>query len=156
MTIQWQDNGAHIAIAVHSIHQAKKFYEHTLGLTLIKEEKVIDQQVHVAFLSAGSMMIELIEPLSKQSPVAAFLEKRGEGIHHLALGTKQIDHTMQVLTHKGVQFTKENSSIGANGAQIAFIRPSQTHGVLVEVCEKQEVLRVTEENFLYDNRETEA
>lgn len=137
MTIQWQDTGAHIAIAVHSIEQAKKFYEQTLGLNLIKEETVDDQQVHVAFFSSGSLMIELIEPLTKESPVALFLKKRGEGIHHLALGTSHIDQTMHTLTERGIQFTKDKSTKGANGAHIAFISPTQTHGVLLEVCEKQ-------------------
>ncbi|WYP28012.1 methylmalonyl-CoA epimerase [Alkalihalobacillus sp. FSL W8-0930] len=137
MTIHWQDTGAHIAIAVHSIHQARTFYEHTLGLKFIKEETVVDQQVHVAFYSTGSLMIELIEPLTKESPVAAFLKKRGEGIHHLALGTKHIEQTMQTLTGRGIQFLNDTSTKGADGAHIAFISPSQTHGVLLEVCEKQ-------------------
>ncbi|MFK3937719.1 methylmalonyl-CoA epimerase [Alkalihalobacillus sp. NPDC078783] len=137
MTIQWQDNGAHIAIAVHSIQQARKFYEQTLGLNFIKEETVVDQQVNVAFFSSGSMMIELLEPLTKASPVAAFLEKRGEGIHHLALGTRHIEQTMHTLSGRGIQFTNETSTKGANGADIAFISPTQTHGVLLEVCEKQ-------------------
>ena len=137
MTIDWQQSGAHIAIAVHSIQEAKVFYQGKLGLTWMKEEVVLEQGVKIAFLHAGPIVIELIEPLSKEHSLSRFLDKHGEGIHHLALGVTNIKKTMSELVHNGVSFLSDRIEKGADESQIAFISPKQTHGVLLEVCQKK-------------------
>ncbi|TSB46679.1 VOC family protein [Alkalicoccobacillus porphyridii] len=136
MTIDWQKSGTHIGIAVHSIHNAKNFYMKKLGLTWIKEEVVLNQGVKIAFLKAGPIVIELIEPLRKDHTVSKFLHTNGEGIHHLALGVSNLKETMNNLVREGVSFVSNQVDVGADQAQIAFITPRQSHGVLLELCQK--------------------
>ena len=148
MSNQWQDTGTHIAIAVHSIQVAKIFYKENLGLTWVKEEIVQEQGVKVAFFKAGGIQVELLEPLNQNTTVAKFLRKHGEGIHHLALGTPDIQKVILNMTDKGVSFVSNVVSNGADDTKIAFIPPTESHGVLLEVCEKQTFKRETEENLL--------
>ncbi|AJD91384.1 hypothetical protein JMA_20670 [Jeotgalibacillus malaysiensis] len=125
----------HIGIAVKSIEEALPFYTDMLALTLLKQETVDSQGVKVAFLDAGNIKIELLEPIHDQSPIAKFIEKKGEGIHHVAFGVEHIDKRMEELRAKGLQFTTDTSKRGAGGAQVAFLHPKQAHGVLYELCD---------------------
>jgi methylmalonyl-CoA epimerase len=122
----------HIGIAVKSIDEAKKFWVDQLGLKIIHIEEVPEQKVRVAMLDAG---IELLEPTSPDSPVAKFIEKRGEGLHHLTLQTGNLADRLKALKAAGVNLIDEKPRIGAGGAGIAFLHPKSAHGVLVELCE---------------------
>jgi methylmalonyl-CoA/ethylmalonyl-CoA epimerase len=125
----------HIGIAVKSIDEAKKFWVDTLGLKLSHIEEVPDQKVRVAMLKAGEMTIELLEPTSPESPIHKFIEKRGEGIHHLTLGTDNLADQLKQLKSAGINLIDEQPRLGAGGAKIAFLHPKSAHGVLVEFCE---------------------
>ncbi|TYR82491.1 methylmalonyl-CoA epimerase [Priestia megaterium] len=126
----------HIGIAVHSIEYVRPFYEQTLNLPLLGIEYVEDQQVKVAFFQCGDVKLELLEPTSDSSPIQQFLNKRGEGLHHVAFGTQTIDQRITQLKRKGIRMIDETPRIGAGGAQIAFLHPSSSAGVLYELCEK--------------------
>ena len=128
----------HIGIAVKSIDEAKKFWVDTLGMKLSRIEEVLDQKARVAFLTAGGTTIELIEPTSPNSPVQRFIEKRGEGLHHLTLQTDNLAERLKKLKTDGVNLIDEKPRIGAGGAKIAFLHPKSAHGVLVELCEPHE------------------
>jgi methylmalonyl-CoA epimerase len=128
----------HIGIAVKSIDEAKKFWVDTLGMKLSRIEEVLDQKARVAFLTAGGTTIELIEPTSPDSPVQRFIEKRGEGLHHLTLQTDNLAERLKKLKTDGVNLIDEKPRIGAGGAKIAFLHPKSAHGVLVELCEPHE------------------
>ncbi|WP_404403668.1 methylmalonyl-CoA epimerase [Jeotgalibacillus malaysiensis] len=125
----------HIGVAVKSINETLPFYTEMLALTLLKQETVDSQGVKVAFLDAGNIKIELLEPLNAESPIAKFIEKKGEGIHHVAFGVENIDKRMDEFKTKGLVFTSETSKSGAGGAQVAFLHPKQAHGVLYELCD---------------------
>ncbi len=122
----------HIGIAVRSIAEAKKFWVDQLGLKVTHVEEVPEQKVRVALLDAG---IELLEPTSSDSPVAKFIEKRGEGIHHVTLQTGNLADRLKALKAAGVNLIDEKPRIGAGGTGIAFLHPKSAHGVLVELCE---------------------
>jgi methylmalonyl-CoA epimerase len=122
----------HIGIAVRSIEEAKKFWCDRLGLKITRIEEVPEQKVRAAILDAG---IELLEPTSPDSPVAKFIEKRGEGLHHLTLATGNLADRLKALKAAGVNLIDETPRIGAGGAGIAFLHPKSAHGVLVELCE---------------------
>ena len=125
----------HVGIAVKSIDEAKKFWVDTLGLTLSHIEEVPEQKVRVAMLKAGETTIELLEPTSPDSPIQRFIEKRGEGLHHLTLQTDNLVERLKVLKTGGVNLIDEKPRTGAGGARIAFLHPKSAHGVLVELCE---------------------
>ena len=125
----------HIGIAVKSIDEAKKFWVDTLGLKLSRIEEVPEQKVRVAILKAGDTTIELLEPTSPDSPIQRFIEKRGEGLHHLTLGTDNLADRLKSLKDANVTLIDEKPRLGAGGAQIAFLHPKSAHGVLVELCE---------------------
>jgi methylmalonyl-CoA/ethylmalonyl-CoA epimerase len=129
----------HIGIAVHSLEEALPFYTNVLKLRLLGVEEVASQQVKVAFLELGESKLELLEPLSKESPIAMFIQKRGEGIHHVALGVKSIADRIQEMEQNGIQMIDSSPRIGAAGASIAFMHPKSAHGVLYELCEKKGV-----------------
>lgn len=129
-------NVNHIGIAVNSIETALPFYTETLGLTFEAVEHVAEQRVRVAFIDAGNCKLELLEPTSPDSPVAKFIEKRGEGIHHVALSVESIEDRIQEMIEKGIPMIDKQSRIGAGGANIAFMHPKASNGVLVEFCEK--------------------
>lgn len=125
----------HIGVAVNSINQALSVWRDVLGLRLEKTETIADQKVRVAVLSAGETRIELLEPTDKTSPISGFLEKRGEGIHHIAFKTSGIEHALQELRAKGVVLIDEKPRKGAGEKKIAFLHPKSTRGVLLELCE---------------------
>ncbi|MGM9927395.1 MAG: methylmalonyl-CoA epimerase [Bacillus sp. (in: firmicutes)] len=128
----------HIGIAVTSIEQSLAYYRDVLGMTLEGTETVESQGVKVAFLDAGNTKIELLEPLSEESPVAKFISKRGEGIHHLALGVESIQQRIDEVKTKGIKMINDTPKTGAHGAQVAFMHPKTTGGVLFELCERGE------------------
>jgi methylmalonyl-CoA epimerase len=125
----------HIGIAVKSIEEAKKFWVDTLGLKLSHIEEVPEQKVRVAMLKAGDSTIELLEPTSADSPIQKFIDKRGEGIHHVTLATDDVAAQLQKLKSAGINLINEHPRTGAGGSQIAFLHPKSAHGVLVELCE---------------------
>ncbi len=127
----------HIAIAVQSIEEALKVYRDILGLELKGVEEVPEQGVRVAFLPVGEARLELLEPLSAESPVAKFLEKRGEGIHHICLEVEDIEKTLRDLAGKGVTLIDEQPRTGAHGRKMAFVHPRSLHGVLLELYQKE-------------------
>ena len=126
----------HIAIAVHSIEEALQAYEGALGLELADVGEVSEQAVRVAFLPMGESALELVEPLTSDSGVAKFLEKRGEGIHHICFEVDDIEAALQNLAAKGARLIDEQPRQGAHG-RVAFLHPKSTHGVLIELIEKQ-------------------
>jgi methylmalonyl-CoA epimerase len=125
----------HIGIAVKSIDEAKKFWVDKLGLKISHIEDVPEQKVRVAMLLAGEMTIELLEPTAPDSPVAKFIEKRGEGLHHVTFQTDKLADRLKALKAAGVNLIDEKPRVGASGAGIAFLHPKSAYGVLVELCE---------------------
>lgn len=126
----------HIGIAVKSLDETIPYYTETLGLTVLKIEEVASESVRVAFIDAGNVKLELLEPMSEQSAIHSFIEKKGEGIHHIAFGVEGIDERMIELREKGVRILNEQPKIGAGGAQVAFLHPKSSFGVLYELCDK--------------------
>jgi len=128
----------HIGIAVRSIAEARKFYEDGFGLTCERIEEVASQKVRTAFFSLGETHIELIEPMTSDSPIAVFLDKRGEGIHHIAYLSDDLEAQMQQVKEQGCRLINEIPVAGAGDKKIAFLHPKSTHGVLIELCEPEE------------------
>jgi len=126
----------HIGVAVNNLNEALAVYEKALGLKPEKVTVVDSQKVKVAFLQVGDSRIELLEPISKDSTLKAFLEKRGEGIHHIALEVVRIDDMLKKLKNQGVTLIDETPRAGAEGGRIAFIHPKSVKGVLLELCER--------------------
>ncbi|MGB9668612.1 MAG: methylmalonyl-CoA epimerase [Thermosulfidibacteraceae bacterium] len=124
----------HIGIAVRNIEKAKKLYK-LLGLEVSGEEVVEDQRVKIAFIQVGETRIELLEPTSDDSPVMKFIEKRGEGIHHIALEVEDLEGTLRLLAESGLELIDKEPRKGAHSTRIAFIHPKSTNGVLLELCE---------------------
>jgi len=127
----------HIGIAVKSLETTLPFYVDVLNLPLLGIEEVESEKLRVAFLQAGEAKIELLEPMSADSTVAKFIEKRGEGIHHVALGVDSIEERIKDLKEKGIQMIQDKPKIGAGGAHVAFMHPKSASGVLYELCEKK-------------------
>ena len=125
----------HIAIVVRSIEEALRTYEGALGLELADVEEVPEQAVKVAFLPVGDSEIELVEPLTTDSGVAAFLEKRGEGMHHICLAVNDIEAALRDLAAKRIRLIDQQPRQGAHG-RVAFLHPKSAHGVLIELIEK--------------------
>ena len=126
----------HIGIAVKNINESVNYYIHTLGLELIAIEEVESQKVRVAFLDAGNIKLELLEPIGDDGPISKFIEKRGEGVHHIAFGVKNIRERLAELLKKGVQLVQDEPKPGAGGAEVAFLHPKSSYGVLFELCQK--------------------
>jgi len=126
----------HIGIAVNKIDDALQIFQHTLGLKLEKTRTVEAQRVKIAFLQVGETKIELLEPTEKEAAVAKFLEKRGEGIHHIAFRVTGIEDMLQKLKDKGITLIDEKPREGAEGGKIAFLHPKSTKNVLIELCER--------------------
>lgn len=124
----------HIGIAVHSLADTIPYYETALGMKLLKTEEVASQKVRTAFFAAGETHVELLEPTAEDSPIAKFLAKNGEGIHHVAFGTDEIEAQLQQAADAGVRLIHEVPMLGAGGKQVAFLHPKSTHGVLTEFC----------------------
>ncbi len=130
------DKIEHIGIAVKNIDESLKYYEGILGLKCYKIEEVADQKVKTAFLQIGETKIELLEATSSESPVAKFIEKRGEGVHHIAFAVNNIEDTLSEVEEKGIRLIDKKSRKGAESLDIAFLHPKSTGGVLTEFCEK--------------------
>lgn len=126
---------AHIGIAVRQLDAVLPFYTEQLGLTLLGMEEVASEQVKVAFLEIGESRIELLEPLSPQSPIATFIEKRGEGIHHIALDVDDVEERLANLKENGVPLINDKPKDGAHHARIGFLHPKAANGVLYELCQ---------------------
>jgi methylmalonyl-CoA/ethylmalonyl-CoA epimerase len=127
---------SHIGIAVFSIEEALVFYRDTLGLEVAGIEAVEQEGVRVAFLPVGETRIELLEPLGDASPLRKFLEKHGEGVHHVALETSNLVETARHLEQKGIRILGEPRK-GGGGAFITFVHPKSAHGVLLELCQEK-------------------
>ena len=125
----------HIGIAVRSIEDQQAFYGGALGLEFENIEDVPSQKVRVAFFRAGDIRIELLEPTSDDSPVAKFIEKRGEGLHHVAYTVDDIQARIEEFKESGLRMIDETPRPGAHHMQIAFLHPKSSHGVLTELCE---------------------
>ena len=128
----------HIGIAVKSIEDALAFWESSLGIKCSGIEEVAEQRVKTAFLPVGETEIELLEATDPESPVAKFIEKRGEGLHHIALRVENIEETLKNLKEQGVRLIDETPRYGAGGAKIAFVHPKSSGGVLLEISQREE------------------
>ncbi len=126
----------HIGVAVKDLQKALAFWENSLGIPCVGVEEVAEQKVRTAFLPVGDTEIELLEPTSDESPVAKFLEKKGEGIHHIALRVENLEAALEDLKAQGVQLIDTTPRYGAGGARIAFVHPKATGGVLLELSER--------------------
>ena len=125
----------HIGIAVKSLETSIPFYRDQLGMIFEGTEEVADQKVKVAFLQIGESRIELLEPTAEDSPIAKFLEKKGEGIHHMAYEVADVAMALEELKEKGVRLIDETPRRGAHNSLIAFLHPKATGGVLTEICQ---------------------
>ncbi len=128
----------HIGIAVNSIQSAGSIYEKLLNTTVYKTEKVASENVLTAFLQCGPNKIELLEATSDDSPIAKFIAKKGEGIHHIAFQVNDIHAEMQRLKNEGFVLLSEKPKMGADNKLVCFVHPKGTNGVLVELCESVE------------------
>ncbi len=127
----------HIGIAVKNIENSLPFYRDILGMEYEGSEEVAEQKVRVAFLQIGESRIELLEPTSPDSPVAKFLEKNGEGIHHIAYEVADLEAALAALAAKEVRLIDQKPRKGAHGAGIAFVHPKASGGVLTELCQQR-------------------
>ena len=126
----------HLGIAVKSLDEAIPYYENILGMKCYSIEEVADQKVKTAFFKVGQTKLELLEPTSDESPIAKFIEKRGEGIHHLAFAVEDgVANALAEMEGKGVRLIDKAPRKGAEGLNIAFLHPKSTLGVLTELCE---------------------
>jgi len=137
-TIEAPKKIAHIGIAVKSIDDVLSFYTDSLGLKLENVDNVDAEGVKVAFLKIGESRIELLEPLNESSAIQQFLDKKGEGIHHIALEVDNIDARLNQLQTEGIKLINDESKPGAHNSQIAFIHPKAANGVLFELCQHPE------------------
>lgn len=125
----------HIAIAVKSINEVRDFYELALGLPLSQIEEMPERGIRVAFIRLGQSTIELIEPMHNQSEISSYLQKKGPGIHHLALNTKDINAIEGSLKQNGVRLTYYEAKKGAHGTKVNFIHPTSSGGPLIELVQ---------------------
>jgi len=126
----------HLGIAVRSLEQSKQFYE-KLGIRVLPEETVEQEKVRLAMVPLGESRIELLEPTSEDSPIAKFLAKRGEGLHHVCLRVSDLPGTVERLKKSGVRLVTDKIQVGAGGHLYVFVHPSSAGGVLLELCEEQ-------------------
>ncbi len=127
----------HLGIAVKSLEEAIPYYENVLGLKCYAIEEVADQKVKTAFFKIGQTKIELLEPTCPESTIAGFIEKRGEGIHHMAFAVADgVANALAEVEEKGIRLIDKAPRRGAEGLDIAFLHPKSTKGVLTELCEK--------------------
>jgi len=126
----------HVGVAVKDLEKALSFYRDFLGLEFKGFEEIEEQKVRVAFFPVGESKIELLETTDPEGPVGKFIEKKGEGVHHISFRVSDIEGKLRLLKEQGVALIDEKPRYGAGGAKIAFIHPRQTGGVLVELCER--------------------
>ena len=124
----------HLGIAVRSLEETIPLYEAAYGFTCEGIEEVAEQKVRTAFFNVGGVHIELLEPTSPDSPIAKFIERQGEGIHHLAFASSDVVEQLGQASAAGVRLINETPVRGAGGKNIAFLHPKSTHGVLTEIC----------------------
>ncbi len=127
----------HIGIAVNSLDEAIPYYERTLGMKCYAIEEVADQKVKTAFFMVGQTKIELLESTNPEGPIGKFLEKKGQGVHHIAFAVDSVNEALNELDAKGVQLIDKTSRKGAEGLNIGFLHPKSTMGVLTEICGKE-------------------
>ena len=132
----------HLGIATKGIDEALKFWENALGLENVHTETVEDQKVRVAMLPIGESRIELLEATSEDSPIAKFLEKRGGGIHHIAVEVEDIESALAKLKAEGMRLIDEKPRIGAEGCLVAFVHPASANGVLLELVQSENLDKV--------------
>lgn len=125
----------HIGIAVKDLDESIRFYENVLGLQCYNIEEVEDQKVRTAFFQVGDTKIELLESTSEEGPISKYIEKKGEGIHHIAYAVENIEQKLKEAEENGVRLIDKQPRKGAEGLDIAFLHPKSTHGVLTELCE---------------------
>jgi methylmalonyl-CoA epimerase len=128
----------HIGIAVTNMQESLSFWETSLGIEPHGIQDVPEQKLRTAFLPVDGTEIELLESTSADSSVAKFIEKHGEGLHHIAIRVDDIEAALAELKAKGIQLIDETPRNGAGGARIAFVHPKATHGVLLELCERKQ------------------
>ncbi len=126
----------HIGIAVKSLEQAIPYYENILGLKCYAIEEVKDQRVKTAFFKIGQTKLELLESTDPEGPVGKFIEKKGEGVHHIAFATDGVQQALNEVEEKGIRLIDKVPRKGAEGLNIGFLHPKSTFGVLTEFCEK--------------------
>jgi len=126
----------HIGIAVKSLGQAIPYYENILGLKCYSVEEVKDQKVKTAFFKIGQTKLELLESTDPEGPVGKFIEKKGEGVHHIAFATNGVQQALNEVEEKGIRLIDKNPRKGAEGLNIGFLHPKSTFGVLTEFCEQ--------------------
>ena len=124
----------HIGIAVKNLDESIKFYENVFGLKCYAVEEVKDQKVKTAIFQIGETKIELLESTEQDGPISKFIEKKGEGIHHIAFKTKDINSSLKELEEKNIRLIDEHPRKGAEGLNIAFLHPKAANGVLIELC----------------------
>ncbi len=127
----------HIGIAVKSLDEAIPFYENILGLKCYNIEEVKEQKVKTAFFKVGQTKIELLESTDPEGPIGKFLEKKGEGVHHIAYAVNKIEDQLKTAEEKGINLIDKTPRKGAEGLDIAFLHPKSTFGVLTEFCENK-------------------
>ncbi len=127
----------HIGIAVKNLKDAVAYYESVLGLKCYAVEEVADQKVRTAFFKIGDTKIELLESTDAEGPIGKFIEKKGEGLHHLAFAVESIEEALKETAEKGVRLIDQNPRAGAEGLEIGFLHPKSTFGVLTEFCENK-------------------
>ncbi len=127
----------HIGIAVRNLEEALGTFTDTLGMQSTGTEEIQEQKIIAATIPVGGVKIELLQPAQPDGPIANFIGKRGEGMHHIAFRVENIEESLEELKARGVKLIDEKARIGAGGAKIAFLHPKGTHGVLVELVERQ-------------------
>ena len=128
----------HIGIAVKSIEEARNLFEDIFNLKIIGEEIIEEQKVKVAFIPLGDSELELLESTLPDGPIARFIEKKGEGIQHIAFKVDNLESILSELKEKGIRLIDEKPRYGAGGAKIAFLHPKSTNGMLIELCERND------------------
>jgi methylmalonyl-CoA/ethylmalonyl-CoA epimerase len=131
----------HIGIAVNNLDTAINFYEKVMGLKCYSIEEVADQKVRTAFFMVGQTKIELLESTDPEGPIGKFIEKKGEGIHHIAFAVEKIEEHLAHAEKSGVKLIDSVPRIGAEGLDIAFLHPKTTSGVLIELCENKKNIK---------------
>ena len=127
----------HIGIAVKNLEESIKYYEEVMGLSCYAVEEVTDQKVKTAFFMVGQTKIELLESTDPEGPIGKFVEKKGEGVHHIAYAVEDVNGALKEVEEKGVRLIDKTSRKGAEGLNIGFLHPKSTGGVLTELCGKE-------------------
>lgn len=129
----------HLGIAVTDLAEARKVFEEALGIEVVEEEEVAEQKVRVVKLDVGGSDLELLETTDENGPIGKFVAKRGQGIHHVTLRVDDIVAALRELEARGVELIDREPRIGAGGIQIAFLHPRSTGGILIELCERNDL-----------------